>query len=45
MPDGINKKMLLVRYYYTFDIDGIAAKTDWRFVGFTDDETVGRGEK
>ncbi len=31
-------KMLKVRYYYTFDEDGIARKSDWRLVGFTDKE-------
>lgn len=51
LPDDVkDKKMLLVRNYYKFDDDdykfddndGIAYKYDWRLVGFTDDETVGK---
>ena len=46
LPKGMeNKKMLLTRTYYKFDEDGVAHKYDWRLVGFTDAETVGKGEK
>lgn len=41
LPEGLyknGKKLLLVRYYYKFDEDGIAHKTDWRLCGFTDKE-------
>lgn len=34
--------MLLVRYYYRFDDDGVANIYDWRLVGFTDKETAGK---
>lgn len=43
--DAKNKKMLLVRNYYKFDSDGIARKYDWRLAGFTDEETVRKGDK
>lgn len=40
--DAKGKSMLLVRYYYRFDDDGVANIYDWRLVGFTDKETAGK---
>lgn len=40
--DAKDKKMLLTRIYYKFDEEGIAHKCDWRLVGFTNEETVGK---
>ena len=40
--DAKNRAMILVRYYYRFDPDGVAHKYDWRLVRFTDEETVGK---
>ena len=45
LPEGVNEKMMLVRTYYKYDDNGIARKYDWRLVGFTNDETVGRRDK
>jgi hypothetical protein len=38
MPKSVNEKMLVVRYYYEFDDNGIARKNDWRLVGFSSEE-------
>ena len=38
-------KMILVRHYYQFDCDGVARPFDWRLVDFTNEETVGKGDK
>lgn len=38
MPDGVDETMLVVRYYYEFDDNGIARKSDWRLVGFSSKE-------
>ena len=37
-------RMILVRNYFRYDEEGIARKYDWRFVKFTDQETVGKEE-
>lgn len=37
LPEAAGK-LLKVRYYYTFDSDGLARKCDWRLVGFADKE-------
>ena len=37
LPECVGK-LLKVRYYYTFDSDGIARKCDWRLTGFADKE-------
>ena len=43
LPEGVNgNKLILVRYYYKFDEEGVARKYDWRLVKFTDEETVGK---
>lgn len=36
LPDGVDAKAnrIRVRYYYKFDVEGIARKADWRLVGF-----------
>lgn len=38
MPDYVNETMIVVRYYYEFDDNGIARKSDWRLVGFSSKE-------
>ena len=43
LPDEAARNgMVLVRFFYRFDTDGVARKADWRLVGFTDTETVGK---
>lgn len=43
--DARGKKMILVRHYYDFDEEGVARRSDWRLVKFTDAETTGRGNE
>ncbi len=43
--DAENKKLILVRYYYKYDEEGVARKFDWRLVVFTDKETVGKEDE
>ena len=46
LPDAAAANgMVLVRFFYRFDEEGVARKADWRLVGFTNEETIGKEGK
>ncbi len=39
--DAKGNELILVRFYFNYNENGIAEKTDWRLVGFVNNEVIG----